>query len=309
MLELLRDHPSALAVAAGLHLLLALFLVVGIKFSNRPVAPAFTPVDIVEAIAIDGREFDQARRQRELEDQRQRQAALESKQKAAAEKKRQAELKRQREEQVRQKAEAEKQRQVELKRQREEQARQKAEAEKKRQAELERKQREEAERQRIAQQKAEEERRRAEEQAAEQRLREQQMAEEEARIAAQLEAEQARLAAIEAEKKAEEERRRAAALQRELARYRNDYVNAITAAIDSKWLRPPGERQGQSAVILVDQGPGGIVLNVRIKRCIGSEPFCRSVVTAVQKADPLPPPPRPEVFERQLEITFEPDKL
>ncbi|MGD8643567.1 MAG: cell envelope integrity protein TolA [Chromatiales bacterium] len=293
MLELLRDHPSALAVAAGLHLLLALFLVVGIKFSNRPVAPAFTPVDIVEAIAIDGREFDEARRQRELEEQRQRQAVIDAKRRKEAEARRQAELKRQREQQVRERAAAEQQRKLEL--------------EQKRQAELERKQREEAERQRIAKQKAEEERRLAEERAAEQRLREQRMAEEEARIAAQLKAEQERLAAIEAERQAEEERRRAAALQRELARYRDDYVNAITAAIERSWLRPPGERRGQVAVILVQQTPGGFIQSVSIRKCLGSEPFCSSVEKAVWRAEPLPQPPRPEVFERQLEIIFEPD--
>jgi colicin import membrane protein len=292
MLELLRDHPSALAVAAGLHLLLALFLVVGIKFSNRPVAPAFTPVDIVEAIAIDGREFDEARRQRELEEQRQRQAVIDAKRRKEAEARRQAELKRQREQQVRERAAAEQQRKLEL--------------EQKRQAELERKQREEAERQRIAKQKAEEERRLAEERAAEQRLREQRMAEEEARIAAQLKAEQERLAAIEAERQAEEERRRAAALQRELARYRDDYVNAITAAIERNWRRNPGEPPGQRARILVQQTPGGFIRGVVIKQCLGTPSFCREVEVAVRKTDPLPPPPRPEVFERELEIIFEP---
>ena len=57
----------------------------------------------------------------------------------------------------------------------------------------------------------------------------------------------------------------------------------------------------------VDQLPGGIVADVQFVNCPGTAAYKRSVELAVYKADPLPPPPDPELFDRQIEITFYPE--
>ncbi len=52
------------------------------------------------------------------------------------------------------------------------------------------------------------------------------------------------------------------------------------------------------------QTPGGEVLTVEVLRCTGSAALRRSVEAAVYRASPLPPPPDPELFEREIEFTF-----
>ena len=55
------------------------------------------------------------------------------------------------------------------------------------------------------------------------------------------------------------------------------------------------------------QAPGGYVENVVIEECTGDEAFRRSVEEAVWKSDPLPSPPTPELFDRELRFKFIPE--
>jgi colicin import membrane protein len=85
------------------------------------------------------------------------------------------------------------------------------------------------------------------------------------------------------------------------------WLSQITARIQRAWLRPPSARQGVQCVLHVTQAPGGTVTNVRIGECNGDQAVRESIEAAAYRASPLPPPPDPSMFERDLEITFRPD--
>jgi colicin import membrane protein len=86
----------------------------------------------------------------------------------------------------------------------------------------------------------------------------------------------------------------------------NDWVSQITARIQRAWLRPPSARSGIDCVVQVSQVPGGQVVNVQVASCNGDQAVRESIETAVYRASPLPPPPDPALFERNLEIRFKP---
>jgi len=175
----------------------------------------------------------------------------------------------------------------------------------------------------------------AEEKAAEQkRAEEKRLADEQAQRVAQEKAEAERKSreAAEAKKKAEEQKRleqqkqaeQQAAAEREADLKRSldqelradqarssgalaSWQSQITARIQRAWLRPPSARQGIECVLNVTQVPGGEVTNVRIGSCNGDQAVRESIEAAVYRASPLPPPPDPTLFERNLVITFRPD--
>ncbi|MGD8920372.1 MAG: TonB C-terminal domain-containing protein, partial [Gammaproteobacteria bacterium] len=139
-----------------------------------------------------------------------------------------------------------------------------------------------------------EEKRKAEEarKAEEKRRRE----EEEARRRAQRE-EELRLAM------AEEERRR----QAEEAGLLAQYKAIIQQRVQRNWIRPPDTQAGLECEVFVSQIPGGEVVGVRFGRCNGDEVVRQSIERAVLKASPLPPPPDPSLFERNLVFVFKPE--
>jgi colicin import membrane protein len=81
----------------------------------------------------------------------------------------------------------------------------------------------------------------------------------------------------------------------------------ITAKISRAWLRPPTARAGIECVLNVTQVPGGEVTKVSIGECNGDQAVRESIERAVYRASPLPPPPDPALFERDLKINFKPD--
>ena len=81
----------------------------------------------------------------------------------------------------------------------------------------------------------------------------------------------------------------------------------ITARIERAWLRPPTARPGIQCVLNVTQGPGGEVTEVSIGECNGDQAVRESIEAAVYRASPLPPPPDPSLFDRNLRIIFKPD--
>jgi colicin import membrane protein len=58
----------------------------------------------------------------------------------------------------------------------------------------------------------------------------------------------------------------------------------------------------------VTQVPGGEVVGVRVGECNGDESVRASIEAAVLKASPLPEPPDPSLFERNLRLEFKPDE-
>lgn len=224
----------------------------------------------------------------------------------------------------------EREEQAQARRQREEQ--QRAE-ELKREREAEEQRLEEVRRQRAAEEQAE--RQRAEQRQREEEQRAKLAAEQEAKRKAeqvkaeQLKAEQVKAAAAEkkrkeaeARKQAEEARQRAvreAELKRQLAEEEHraaavnagllaQYVAQIQASVQRAWLRPPSARAGLDCVVYVTQVPGGEVGSVRVGECNGDEIVRQSIEAAVYRASPLPVPPDPALFERNLRFNFKPDE-
>jgi outer membrane biosynthesis protein TonB len=149
-------------------------------------------------------------------------------------------------------------------------------------------------------------------------------AEQERRAAAERKAREA----AEARKRAAEERQRLAEaqetsereedLKRSLAAEEKSNVarssaalasweSQIAAKINRAWLRPPTARPGISCVLNVTQVPGGEVTQVSIGECNGDQAVRESIMDAVYRASPLPPPPDPALFDRNLRINFRPD--
>jgi colicin import membrane protein len=171
-----------------------------------------------------------------------------------------------------------------------------------------------------AEEAAAQQRRAEEEKAAQQKAAQEQAAKEaEARRQAQARAEaerkqqerQERLA--EAQEKTEREadlRRSLAAEQSAAARSGPELANwesMIAAKITRAWLRPPTARSGIECMLYVTQVPGGEVTQVRIGECNGDQAVRESIEAAVYRASPLPPPPDPALFDRNLKIDFKPD--
>jgi colicin import membrane protein len=127
----------------------------------------------------------------------------------------------------------------------------------------------------------------------------------EAAAAAKRKAEAAQLAASESDltrQLAAEEHRTGA----EHAGLLQQYITEIQARIERAWNRPPTAKPGLSCTVYVSQVPGGTVTSVRLGVCNGDSAVQQSITLAVYRASPLPPPPDPSLFERNLRLIFEP---
>lgn len=103
-------------------------------------------------------------------------------------------------------------------------------------------------------------------------------------------------------KLADEETRTSAGFQSLKA----SYVRAIQAHVEQRWYEPPGVAAGLSCTIYVTQIPGGEVVGMRFGSCNGNAAVRQSIETAVKNASPLPAPPEPSLFEREVELEFTP---
>jgi colicin import membrane protein len=159
---------------------------------------------------------------------------------------------------------------------REEAARQQAERERR---DKERAEQEKLERERLARERTERERREREEAERNQR---------ESELAQQLAAEQQRAAV------------RGSALARQ-------YGDLIRDRIERAWVRPPSARVGLVCELRVTQSETGAVLRVRFGSCNGDDAVRQSIEAAVYRASPLPLPPDPALFERELIFNFAPE--
>jgi len=128
----------------------------------------------------------------------------------------------------------------------------------------------------------------------------------------------ARAAAERARQEEQDRREREADLKRSLAAEEHADVerngaalatwqSMIQAKITRAWLRPPTAKAGINCILNVTQVPGGDVAKVTIGACNGDQAVRDSIEAAVYRASPLPPPPDPSLFQRDLEITFKPD--
>jgi colicin import membrane protein len=301
-----RRHSRATVMSVCFHVALIVALTVGVRFARQPRAPA----PAAETVAIEATVVDESFIEREVarleqqeqaeilrrqqEEQRAREQA-EAAQRELEEQQRQLETARQEQQQREREAAAEQQRVADLQRQ--------AEAEEQRRAEAERQR--VAEEQRLAQQREEEARRQREAEAQRQREEEaRRQREEQERLAREAEARQR--AQMEAELQsamaAEEERRRA-----EAAGLLDQYIRQIEDRIERSWIPPASAGPGLQCEVNVTQIPSGEVIGVRVGRCNGDEAVIRSIEAAVLRASPLPLPPIPSLFDRNLIVNFQPD--
>ena len=82
------------------------------------------------------------------------------------------------------------------------------------------------------------------------------------------------------------------------------WTSQISARIHRAWLQPPSATSGLLCLLLVTQAPGGAVLSAKLESCNGDQAVRESLVAAAYRASPLPPPPDPSMFEREVEVTF-----
>jgi colicin import membrane protein len=170
----------------------------------------------------------------------------------------------------------------------------------KEQAQREALQKKQEEAQRKAQEKAEAERKAAE---ARKREEQQRLAEQQRAEAAQQEAD---------EKARQQDLRNSLAAEERANELRTSGALAtwsaqIRSRIQRAWLQPPSARPGIECVLHITQGPGGQVLSAHVESCNGDQAVRESIEAAAYRASPLPPPPDPSLFERDLEVTFKPN--
>ncbi|MGH8131038.1 MAG: cell envelope integrity protein TolA [Steroidobacteraceae bacterium] len=248
-------------------------LIFGLTLPRREPQQATLPID---AVVVDDAVLEAAGQKRSNEE---RLAAEQKKREEAEAEDRRVEEERLKQEEEQLRKEEEQKRQEEQQRLEAEQA-----AEQKARAEAEAKQKTEAEAKQQAEQqaqaKAAAEKKRA---AAEARLRQESEADLRARLA-------------------EEETRTSAGFQG----LKSEYVRAIQAHVEQRWYEPPGNLQGLSCTVFVMQIPGGEVVGMRFGSCNGNAAVRQSIETAVRNSSPLPAPPEPALFEREVQLVFTP---
>ena len=281
----LKKHPWIMVLVILVHIGLVVLLSINLSSDEKPPVPMAQKHKLIDAVVVDAKKYDQREKQKEtaakkkIEDKKAAEKKRLAEKKQAAEKKKAAEKKRQQE--ADKKIAIAKKKEAEQKAKEQKAKEQKARAKK----EQERKELERKEQERLAaekKRKAEEElKRRADEKADfERALLEEEMREEEAR------------------KQAE----RTARLQTQ----RQQYIMLIAQKVEDSWLRPAVNTEGQSCDVIVTQTMMGDVIDVRLQSCSSDNAFQRSVERAVRKASPLPLPPNPDVFDREIYFTFKP---
>jgi colicin import membrane protein len=86
----------------------------------------------------------------------------------------------------------------------------------------------------------------------------------------------------------------------------DEYRTLLIQTIERNWNKPASARAGLVCTLNVTQAPGGTVTNVTIGDCNGDEAVRQSVINAVYRSSPLPPPRDARAFERRLVIVFKP---
>jgi colicin import membrane protein len=89
---------------------------------------------------------------------------------------------------------------------------------------------------------------------------------------------------------------------------RAQYLARLSSKIQNAWIKPPSARAGLDCIVNITQIPGGEVTSAHVSQCNGDAAARQSIENAVYRASPLPPPPDPALFERNLVIHFHPDE-
>jgi colicin import membrane protein len=270
-MSFVRQHKGAIVWSLTLHIAIVAAVAIGVPWRIERPRVSVTAAPIIEGVMIDRAaiEREQAKRDEAARQERQRQQREDRQRREAAEQQRLTEQR-------------ERQRVAAEQREREEAAREERERIAAEKAEQQKRE-EQARAEREAQ--AKREREEAEKRAAEQRRRQQAEAELQAQIALEAEQNAARQAGLE-----------------------DQYVRMIEAAIRQEWRRPLSAQVGLDCVVNVVQLPTGDVVKATVASCNGDEAVRRSIENAVMDASPLPRPPHPSLFQRNLNVNFRPEE-
>jgi colicin import membrane protein len=88
---------------------------------------------------------------------------------------------------------------------------------------------------------------------------------------------------------------------------RAQYIARLASRIQNAWIKPPSAHAGLDCVVNITQVPGGEVTSAHVSQCNGDAAARQSIENAVYRASPLPSPPDPALFERNLVIHFHPE--
>jgi colicin import membrane protein len=89
---------------------------------------------------------------------------------------------------------------------------------------------------------------------------------------------------------------------------RAQYIARLSSRIQNAWIKPPSAHAGLDCIVNITQIPGGEVTSAHVSQCNGDAAARQSIENAVYRASPLPAPPDPALFERNLVIHFHPDE-
>jgi len=312
----LRQYPKALILSVLLHVGLLSVIFISLDFDDeKKLIKQGEMSKTVKAQVVDVQQLEASKAKK--------QAQIDKKKKAQEDsKKRQLEADKKKREEAKRKADAKKKKQAEEKRKQAE-AKKKAEVKKKQEADALKKKQAEAKakeadkKRKLAEVKHKKELEEAKAAEAKRIADEKKKAEakrlaEEKRLADEKkkqEAEKRRIAEEEQKRKQDELRARMEAeeTQRRLSSERDAYRLAIQQKIERNWTRPQESGKFPECEVRVLQGPGGIILDVEFGACAGgTNTYRASIENAVYKAEPLPKPSDPALFDRELNINFRP---
>jgi colicin import membrane protein len=89
---------------------------------------------------------------------------------------------------------------------------------------------------------------------------------------------------------------------------RDRYIALLRNKIQNAWIKPPSATPGVDCIVQVTQVPGVEVTGARVTQCNGDAAVRQSIENAVYRASPLPDPPDPALFERNLSLRFRPNE-
>jgi colicin import membrane protein len=281
MSSFVRQHKGAVVWSLALHVAVLTAVVIGLPWFETPRAPVATAVVPIEAVMIDTAALERVQQQRDeaARQERQRQQRERRERREAAEQQRQTEQR-------------EQQRVANEQRARDEAA--------------------QKERERVAAEKAEQARKEEQARVArEQQARE--AREKEAQAQKEREANAKRERERAAQRQREEDMLRAAAVEAEANAAANaglldQYISMIENRIKQNWDRPLSARPGIDCTVNVVQLQTGDVMSAVVASCNGDDAVRRSIERAVMEASPLPKPPNAALFQRNLNVRFQPDE-
>jgi colicin import membrane protein len=85
-----------------------------------------------------------------------------------------------------------------------------------------------------------------------------------------------------------------------------DYRAKIRGKVRGNIVLPQDIEGNPAAIFDVVQLPTGEVLSVKLRKSSGHKGYDEAVERAILKSSPLPRPEQPEIFDRELELTFRP---